>query len=170
MLSQLTTLVLDAIDQLQTAADEIHTRKVFFINGDGDDMSIQMIHEQNAALPARQISNSPDEVYLMYALITCQLWWQVSRFVGKDAQLKFGMSARHVYMYLYQQHARVCACVCVCVYVYTGMFPILDYTRKEVESCGTSINRAMCVMSSDQDPAEAESSRVRTSGRRCGLH
>ena len=113
MLSQLTTLVLDAIDQLQTAADEIHTRKVFFINGDGDDMSIQMMYEQNAAVAARQISDSPDEVYLMYALITCQLWWQVSRFVGKVAKLKFGMSARHVYMYLYQQHARVCARVFV---------------------------------------------------------
>jgi len=146
MLSQLTTIVLDATDQLQTAADGIYTRKVFFVNGDGDGMSIQMMREQNAVVTACQSSHSPDEVYLMYALITCQLWWLVSRFVGKDAQLKFGMSARHVYMYLYQQHARVCACVCVCVYVYTGMFPILDCTRKVVESCGTSINRAMFVM------------------------
>jgi len=132
MLSQLTTLVLDVIDQVQTAVDGIYTRKVFFINGDGDGMSIQMMHEQNAAVAARQVSDSPDEVYLMYALITCQLWWQVRRFVGQDTQLKFGMSARHVYMHLYQQHARVCACVCVCVYVYKGMFPILDCTRKVV--------------------------------------
>ena len=98
MLSQLTTLVLDSIDQLQTAADGIYNRKVFFINGDGNGMSIQMIHEQNAAVAALQISDSPDVVYLMYASITCQLWCQVSRFVGKDAQSKFGMSARHVYM------------------------------------------------------------------------
>jgi len=121
MLSQLSTLVLDSIDQLQTAADGIYNRKVFFINGDGDGMSIQMMHEQNAAVAARQISNSPDVVYLMYALITCQLWWQVSSFVGKDAQLKFGMSARHVYMHLYQQHARVCACVCVRVCVHRNV-------------------------------------------------
>ena len=96
MLSQLTTLVLDCIDQLQTTADGIYNRKVFFVSGDGERMSIQMMHEQNAAVVALQISDSPDVVYLMYALITCQLWWQVSRFVGKDAQLKLGMSARHV--------------------------------------------------------------------------
>ena len=48
-------------------------------------------------------------------------------------------------MNLRQQHARVCVCVCVCVYVYTGMFAILDCTRKVVESCGTSIRRAMFV-------------------------
>ena len=50
MLSQLTSLVLDSIDQLQTAADGIYNRKVFFVNGDGEGMSIQMMHEQNAAV------------------------------------------------------------------------------------------------------------------------
>ena len=43
-------------------------------------------------------------------------------------------------------YMRVCVRVCVCVYVYTGMFAILDCTREVVESCGTSINRAMFVM------------------------
>jgi len=89
LLSEVTTLVLDAIDQLQIAADEIYTRRVFSMNKDGEGMSIQMMHEHNAAAAGRQISNTPDELYLMYALITCQSWWEVSRFVGKDIQLKF---------------------------------------------------------------------------------
>jgi len=42
MLSQLTTLVLDCIDQLQTTADGIYHRKVFFVNGDGEGMSQMM--------------------------------------------------------------------------------------------------------------------------------
>ena len=87
--------MIHSIDELQAAADRIYNRKVFFINDDGDGMSIKMMHEQNAAVAARQISDSPDEVYLMYALITCQLWWMVSSFVGEGAQFKFGMLARH---------------------------------------------------------------------------
>ena len=75
MLSELTILVIDSTDQLQAATDRIYNRTVFFIDDDGDGMYIKMMHEQNAAVAARQISDSPDEVYLMYALITGQLWW-----------------------------------------------------------------------------------------------
>jgi len=64
----------------------------------GDGMLIKMMHEQNEAVAARQISDSPDEVYLMYALITCQLWWMVSSFFGEGAQLKFRISERHIYI------------------------------------------------------------------------
>ena len=146
MLSQLTSHVLDTTEELHTAADGIFTRKVFFVDRDGEGMSIQMMRAHNEAVAASPTSNSPDVVYLMYALITCQAWWQVSKCAGHDAQLKSGMSARHVYMYLRQQHARARVCVCVCVYVYTGMFPILDCTGQVVESCGTSISRAMFVV------------------------
>jgi len=111
--------VLDAIDQLQIAADKIYTRRVFFMNKDGDGMSIQMMYQHNAAAAELQISNTSDVVYLMYALITCQSWWEVSIFVHQDIQLNFCVSARHVYMYLYQQHARVSVCVCVCACVCT---------------------------------------------------
>jgi len=97
MLSQLTLLMIDSIDELQAAADKICNRKVFFINDVGDGMSIKMMHEQNEAVAARQISDSPDEVYLMYAFITCQLWCMVSRFFGVGAQLKFRISERHIY-------------------------------------------------------------------------
>ena len=146
MLSQLTSHVLDTTEELHTATDGIFTRKVFFVNDDGEGMSIQMMCAQNEAVAASPTSNSTDVVYLMYALITCQAWWQVSKCAGHDAQLKSGMSARHVYMYLRQQHTRARVCVGVCAYVYTGMFPILDYTGKVVESCGTSVSRAMLVV------------------------
>jgi len=89
MLSELTLLMIHSIDELQAAADRICNRKVFFINDVGDGMSIKMMHEQNKAVAVRQISDTPDEVYLMYALITCQLWWMVSSFFGEGAQLKF---------------------------------------------------------------------------------
>jgi len=81
MLSQLTSLVLDSTEELHTAADGIFTRKVFFVNGDGEGMSIQMMRAHNEAVVASRTSDSPDSpdvVYLMYALITCQAWWQVS--------------------------------------------------------------------------------------------
>jgi len=97
MLSELTLLMIHSIDELQAAADRICNRKVFFINDVGDGMSIKMMHEQNEAVAARQISDSPDEVYLMYAFITCQLWCMVSRFFGVGAQLKFRISERHIY-------------------------------------------------------------------------
>jgi len=71
--------MLDCVAQLQTTADGIYNRQVFFVNDDGEGMSIQMMHEHNADVAARQMPDSTDVVYLMYALITCQLWWQVSR-------------------------------------------------------------------------------------------
>ena len=104
MLSQLTTLVLDTTEELHTAADGIFTRKVFFVDRDGEGMSIQMMRAHNEAVAASPTSNSPDVVYLMYALITCQAWLQVSTCAGHDAQLQSNMSARHVYMYLRQQY------------------------------------------------------------------
>ena len=95
---ELTTLVLDATGQLQIAGDEIYTRRVFFKHKDGEGMSIQMMHKHNAEAAELQISNTPDVVYLMYAWITFQSWWEVSRFVHQDIQLNFCVSARHVYM------------------------------------------------------------------------
>ena len=82
--------MLDCVAQLQTAGDEIYDRPVFFVNDAGEGMSIQMMYDHNADVDARQKSDQKsdptDVVYLMYALMTCQLWWQVSSFVGKDAQ------------------------------------------------------------------------------------
>ena len=100
MFSQLTTTMLDCVAQ----ADGIYNRPVFFVNDAGEGMSIKMMHEHNADAVARQMSDSTDVVYLMYALITCQAWLQVSTCAGHDAQLQSNMSARHVYMYLRQQY------------------------------------------------------------------
>jgi len=161
MLSELTTLVIDSIDQLQAAADRIYNRQVFFITDDGDCMSIKMMHEQNAAVAARQISDSPDEVYLMYALITCQLWWMVSSFVGEGAQFKFGMLARHIYMYLYQCTC-ACACVCVCACMCTQECLRFLTARGKWWKVVAHLSTALCSLcstsgSSAQVPAEAES-------------
>ena len=79
--------MLDATDQLHTAADEISTLEVFFVNGAGKGVSIEQMRVQNEAVAAKQTSNSADVVYLMYALITCQAWWEVSKCTGHDAQL-----------------------------------------------------------------------------------
>jgi len=152
MFSQLTTTMLDCVAQ----ADGIYNRPVFFVNDAGEGMSIKMMHEHNADAVARQMSDSTDVVYLMYALITCQLWWQVSGFVGKDAQLKSGMSARHVYIYLYQQHACVCSCICTqeCCRFLTA--------RGKWWKVVAHISAALCSLcstsgTSAQDSAEAES-------------
>ena len=158
MLSELTTLALDAIDQLQIAGDKIYTRKVFFANKDGDGMSIQMMHLHNAEAAKHQICNTPDVVYLMYALITCQSWWEVSTPGHSIKLLRVGKSCIHVFVPTTCVCERVCVWVCVCVY--TGMFPILDCTRKVVESRGISIDRAMFVVLQDW----AVSSRPRSSG------
>ena len=108
--------MLDCVAQLQTAGDEIYDRPVFFVNDAGEGMSIHTMHDHNADVDARQKSGQKpdptDVVYLMYALITCQLWRQVSSYVGKDALLNSGKSARHVHIYLYQHHACVCLCIC----------------------------------------------------------
>jgi len=108
--------MLDCVAQLQTAADGIYNRPVFFVNDAGEGMSIQMMHDHNADVTALQKSDQKsdlnDVVYLMYALITCQLWWQVSIFVEKDAQLKSGMSARHD-TFTCTNNMRVCVCVFV---------------------------------------------------------
>ena len=76
MLSQLTSHVLDTIEELHTAANGIFTRKVFFVNEKGEGMSIQDMCAHNEAAAANPTSNSADVVYLMYALITCQAWLQ----------------------------------------------------------------------------------------------
>jgi len=108
--------MLVCVAQLQTAGDEIYDRPVYFVNNAGKGISIHSMHDHNADVHARQKSgqkpNPADVVYLMYALITCQSWWEVSSFVGNYDQLKSGMSVRHVYIYLYQQHACVWWCVC----------------------------------------------------------
>ena len=136
MLSQLTTLVLDSTDQLQTAATGIYNRRVFFKDSDGEGVSIQMMHAHNALAAQHKNPDSPDVVYLMYALITCQLWILVSRLVDQNAQLKIGMSVIHTYMCSCQLHARMCA----------GMFPFLDCKREVVESCGACSSRDVLVL------------------------
>jgi len=95
------------------------TRQMFFINKDGDGMSIQMMHQHNARVAARQISGSTDKVYLMYALITCQMWWQVSRFDGKDVRFKIwrvGKTCIYVVVPTTCACVRACVCVRVCVH------------------------------------------------------
>jgi len=77
----------DTTEQLHTAADGIFTREVFFVDSEGKGISIEQMRAQNEAVAANQTSNSADVVYLMYALITCQAWWEVSKCTGHDAQL-----------------------------------------------------------------------------------
>ena len=135
MLSQLTTLVLDSTDQLQTAGTGIYNRRVFFKDSAGLGVSIQEMHAHNELAAQHKNSGSPDVVYLLYALITSQMWILVSRFVDQNAQLKIGMSVIHIYMCSYHLHARVCV----------GMFPFLDCKRKVVGNCGACISRDVFV-------------------------
>ena len=146
MLSQLTTLVLDSTDQLQTAGTGIYNRRVFFKDSAGVGVSIQEMHAQNALATKHKNSDSPDVVYLLYALITCQMWILVSRFVDQNAQLKIGMSVIHIYMCSYQlqlknqQMRRVnlrfvcdrCNLVIECIYVY--MYVYIENSLKFCES------------------------------------
>jgi len=162
MLSQLTTIGLDTTEELHTAADGIFTRKVFFVNGDGEGMSIQMMRAHNEVVVASRKSHSPEVVYLMYALITCQSWWLVSRCAGHDAQLKLGMSARHLYMYLRQQHGRVCVCVCVCACMCTQEYFRFLTARGKWWKAVAHLAAALCSLcatsgSLARKPAEAES-------------
>jgi len=136
MLSQLTTLVLDSTDQLQTTATGVYDRRVFFKDSAGVGVSIQQMHAQNALAAQHKNSDSPDVVYLLYALITSQMWILVSRFADQNAQLTVGMSVIHLYMCSCQPHARVCA----------GMFPFLDCKGQVVENCGACSSRDVLVM------------------------
>ena len=110
---------------------------------------------------ARQISDSPDEMYLMYALITCRLWWMVSSFVGEGTQLKFGISARHICTYIYPCTC-ACVCVCVCACMCTQECFRFLTARGRWWKVVAHLSTALCSLcstsgSSTQEPAEAES-------------
>jgi len=134
MLSQLTTLMLDSTDKLQATATGVYDSKVFFRDSAGEGVSPRQMHAHNAL--AAQRKNPADVVYLLYALITSQMWILVSRFADQNAQLTIGMSVIHMYVCSCQLHARVCA----------GMFPFLDCKGKVVANCGACISRDVLVM------------------------
>ena len=67
-------------DQLEDAGDAIYNKQVFFQDDFGNGKSIKEMQQQNKEVASRQISDSSDVLYLMYALITCQAWWQVLTF------------------------------------------------------------------------------------------
>ena len=109
MLSQLTSHVLDTIEELHTAADGIFTRKVFFVNEKGEGMSIQDMRAHNEAAAATP--HSDDVVYLMYALITCQAWLQVSTCAFWTFYTIYIYICMYVYIY-----------ICIHVYIYIFVY------------------------------------------------
>jgi len=97
--------MLDSTDKLQATATGVYDSKVFFRDSAGEGVSPRQMHAHNAL--AAQRKNPADVVYLLYALITSQMWILVSRFADQNAQLTI-VSNTHVCVFM----PTTCACVC----------------------------------------------------------